>query len=239
MMFYSQAEYDVRCEWGERGIAALREGSDVFVIVDVLSFSTCVDVAVGRGATIYPYRWRDESAAEYAASHSATLASAVREYKEGFYSLAPSSLLSIPKGTRLVLPSPNGSTLTLTTGGAPTFVGCLRNAGAVAAAASRAGKRISVIAAGERWQDGSIRFAIEDLLGAGAIIHHLGGNRSPEALAAEAVFLRSANELPAVLKSCSSGRELIERGYEDDIALAAALDVSDRAPLLRDLGISG
>jgi 2-phosphosulfolactate phosphatase len=51
------------------------------------------------------------------------------------YSLSPQSLASIPKGTRLVLPSPNGATLTLATEKTPTLAGCLRNYRAVALAA--------------------------------------------------------------------------------------------------------
>ena len=44
------------------------------------------------------------------------------------YSLSPKSMLGIPEGIKLVLPSPNGSILTLATGDTLTFAGCLRNA---------------------------------------------------------------------------------------------------------------
>ena len=48
-MFYDQSEFDIRQEWGLRGVEVLAPISDVVIVVDVLSFSTCVDVAVGRG----------------------------------------------------------------------------------------------------------------------------------------------------------------------------------------------
>lgn len=230
-MFYDQQDHNIRCEWGLEGIHALVPHSDCIVIIDVLSFSTCVDIAVGRGAVIYPYRWRDESAARYAEALGAELASFHRDVTEG-YSLSPVSLLNIEEGTRLVLPSPNGSTLSLATGAVPTFAGCLRNAEAVARAAQETGKQISVIPAGERWAGGTLRPAIEDLIGAGAIIHRLEGSKSPEAVVAEAAFLRFNNDLVACLKRCSSGKELIERGSERNVELSAELDVSGCAPVL-------
>src|SRR5262245_39926407 len=65
-MWSDQSSYDLRCEWGEAGVAALAPSVDAIVIVDVLSFSSCVDVAVARGARIYHYQWKDESEAEFA-----------------------------------------------------------------------------------------------------------------------------------------------------------------------------
>ena len=48
-MDFSQQGYDIRFEWGLAGVKALAPLSDVVIIVDVLSFSTCVDVVVNRG----------------------------------------------------------------------------------------------------------------------------------------------------------------------------------------------
>lgn len=228
-MYYDQSEFEIRCEWGAEGVAQLAPISDAVVIVDVLSFSTAVEIAVGKGATVYPYRWRNESAVAYAESVGAILASPIRE---GGYSLSPASLLTIPAGTRLVLPSPNGSTLTLATGEVPTFAGCLRNARAVAEAARKIGRRISLIPAGERWKDGSLRPAIEDLVGAGAIVHYLGGRKSPEAAIAESTFLSIRESLPSVLRECSSGKELIGKGFPEDVELAVELDASECVPAL-------
>ena len=65
-MYFDQSEFDIKCEWGREGVAQLSPCSNAIVIVDVLSFSTSVVVAVGNGAVVYPYQRRDESAAAYA-----------------------------------------------------------------------------------------------------------------------------------------------------------------------------
>ncbi|HEX2275876.1 MAG TPA: 2-phosphosulfolactate phosphatase [Candidatus Tectomicrobia bacterium] len=228
-MHFNQAAFDIRCEWGENGVARLAPVSDVVIIVDVLSFSTCVEIATARGALVFPYRWRDASAAEFARSIGAELASTQRG--GGRYSLSPTSLVSVAQNTRLVLPSPNGASLTLKTGTTPTLAGCLRNCRAVAQAAMQYGRRIAVIPAGERWPDGSLRPAVEDLIGAGAIISHLHEAYSPEAHTALASYQSASRALGDMLKHCGSGRELIARGFEDDVRLAAELDVSGCVPV--------
>ncbi len=229
-MTYDQAEFDVRCEWGENGVSQLAPISEVVIIVDVLSFSTCVEIATSREAIVFPYRWRDETAAKFAVSMEAELAG--RRGRDARYSLSPQSLLGIPKGARLVLPSPNGSTLTLGTGETPTLAGCLRNYRAVALAAQKYGKRISVIPAGERWSDESLRPAFEDWIGAGAIISQLNGSLSPEARTALAAFRHAEAEAELLIKQCGSGKELLARGFEEDVVLAAALGVSACVPTL-------
>jgi GrpB-like predicted nucleotidyltransferase (UPF0157 family) len=146
-----------------------------------------------------------------------------------------------------VLPSPNGSSLTAAAATchstAPSahplapivLIGCLRNARAVAAAALRHGGKIAIVPAGECWwHDLSLRPAYEDLVGAGAIIRHLPGTRSPEAQAALAAYEAAAPDLAALLHRCSSGKELVEAGFAPDVALAGRLDVSDSAPILYD-----
>jgi 2-phosphosulfolactate phosphatase len=235
-MTFDQAEFAVRCEWGEHGVRHLAPISDAIIIVDVLSFSTCVDIATARGAEVYPWRWKDRTAQAFAAQINAEVAGK-RDTRHG-YSLSPASLLKIPAGTRLVLSSPNGATLSLAAGTTPTFAGCLRNCRAIAIAALRHGTRIAVIPAGERWSDGSLRPALEDWLGAGALIHHLVEvaqlSLSPEAQLARAAFENTQSNLPAMLQRCSSGKELFERGFADDVELAAQYDVSDSAPRLHE-----
>ncbi|MSP14629.1 MAG: hypothetical protein EXR62_16940 [Chloroflexi bacterium] len=230
-MYYDQQEYDIRFEWGPTGLAELLPASDVVIIVDVLSFSTCVEVAVDRGAIIYPFRWNDARATTFALEIDAALAKGIDDGKG--YALSPSSLLATPAGTRLVLPSPNGSTLSLQTGQVATLAGCLRNAQAIARAAQEMGPRVSVIAAGERWRhDGTLRPAIEDLIGAGAILAGIKGKRSPEAEVAEMAFQGSRGKLREIITACSSGKELLGRGRVQDVAIAAELNVSKSVPIL-------
>jgi 2-phosphosulfolactate phosphatase len=232
-MYFEQRDFDIKCEWGLFGIESLSPYSDVIIVVDVLSFSTCVDVAANNSALVYPYRWRDETAEAFTTSIGGVLARSRRQ-AQGGYSLSPVSLLGIPAGTRLILPSPNGSALSTATGQIPTFAGCLRNARAVATAAEKIGKRVSVIPAGEKWPDGNLRPAIEDLIGAGAIISYLSGKLSPEAEIAVAAFASAQSHLLQTLRQCGSGREIIDIGFGSDIDLAVALNQSNCAPLLRE-----
>jgi len=226
-----QIDYELRCEWGQHGVTTLAPVSDAVVIVDVLSFSTAVDIAVARGAAILPYRWRDSSAEAFAASKGALLAAPRSAHGE--YSLSPVSLQSIPAHTALVLPSPNGSTLCLHATGPTILTACLRNSAAVAARARASGPRIAVIPAGEQWRDGSLRPAIEDLIGAGAVLAELPGRLSPEAELAVAAFQRFRHNLHDVLARCISGQELVARGFARDIELAAEYASSSAAPVLR------
>lgn len=230
---FGQSGFDVRVEWGPDGVAALARECAVLVVVDVLSFTTSVDVAVSRGARVMPLRFRDEEGEAAARAAGAALPG------DGPWSLRPASLVDVPRGTFLALPSPNGATLSAAADrvGAAVVAGCLRNAGAVAAWARARGGPVGIVAGGERWgpdHGGAPRPCVEDQLGAGAVAHALGGALSPEARVAEAAFLACRGDLPEVVRACSSGRELIAAGHGADVGLAARHDVSGCVPLLVD-----
>jgi 2-phosphosulfolactate phosphatase len=230
---FSQESWACRCEWGPFAVTALAP-ADVTIIVDILSFTTCVDVAVSRGVAILPYAWADESAAEFARAQGAELAGKRRKTR---YSLAPQSYLEAPAGLRCVLPSPNGAQLTLAAARvAPVILaGSLRNARALAEGAAAIGSSFNVIPAGERWPDGSLRPALEDWLGAGAIVRWLPGSRSPEADAAVALFEAHRDRLVETLDACGSGRELLGRRHPNDKLIAGALNVSSSVPVFDGL----
>lgn len=223
----------VHCEWGPMGVETLRERCAVLVIVDVLSFSTAVDVAVSRGGRVHPFPHGDEEAARAEAERvGARLASRVRSGLQ--LSLSPGSLTRLEAGEAVLLPSPNGSKLSLAGGDAHVLAGCLRNAAAVAARTLElaAGGEIGVVPAGEHWPDGSLRPAIEDLIGAGAVIEALDLPGSAEADLSRQAFVSVRPKLSEALRDCLSGRELIGRGFPEDVEIAGALNVSRHAPLL-------
>ncbi len=230
---FDQEGFAARFEWGQQGLHTLLPHVDLTIIVDVLSFSTAVDVATARGAHVCPYRFRDATAQAFADARGAELA--VSRYDVNVqhpYSLSPRTLETIPPHTLLVLPSPNGSALTTLAAEAHRVAtGCLRNARALATWACERGT-VGVIAAGELRRDGTLRFAIEDLLGAGAILSHWPSeSRSPEAEVAVAAFERFADDLPRQLAQCASGREIATAGFPEDVAMATELDVSTAVPL--------
>ncbi|WP_109210583.1 MULTISPECIES: 2-phosphosulfolactate phosphatase [Microbacterium] len=149
----------------------------------------------------------------------------------------------------------NGAALADAAGDSPAVVllGCLRNAAAVARAVlaiqhERAARTsIAVIAAGElagRDPGAPLRFAIEDQLGAGAIIDALGAlgidHTSPEAAAACESFRGLRGALRHLLTASGSGQELLLRqdpqsgSGRDEVLNAAAVDAASVVPVLRD-----
>jgi 2-phosphosulfolactate phosphatase len=270
-MEHAQRDATVRMDWGLSGAGAVGADAAIAVVVDVLSFTTTLTVAVDAGAEVYPFRWKDASAREFAKEHDAVLAVGRFEARdadpaERAVSLSPASIQAAKGLNRIVLPSPNGSTLAhaLAEGGATVIGAALRNRFAVArwiadllATEAATGARptdtatgarptdtaarsrppaIAVLAAGERWPDGSLRPAVEDLWGAGAVIAALSelgiGDQSPEAWTAEAAFRGVEDSLAAELAGCATGQELATVGFADDVAVAADLDSSRCVPVL-------
>lgn len=147
-------------DWGLAGAAELGRVCAVLVVVDVLSFTTTVEVAVGRGR-------RRALAAE--------------------------------PGVRLDDRTDRGDR------------------------------------GGERWPDGSLRPAVEDQLGAASVLDALSGvtgGLSVDAAVALAA-LASIPDVPAAIRGCVSGRELIDAGFAEDVEIAVRLDTSAVVPLLR------
>jgi 2-phosphosulfolactate phosphatase len=238
---HQQLAHRVRFEWGPTGAEAIADGADLAVVVDVLSFTTTLCVAVERGMTVLPHRWRDERAAAYAEERDATLAVGRLEARSlpagAGVSLSAAAMAQVSGVQRIVLPSPNGSSISfgLADSGAQVVGACLRNRSAVAALLTERlerGATVAVVAAGERWPDDTLRPAVEDLWGAGAVLALLDADLSPEARLAAEAFRAVEDTLAAAVHGCASGLELTVATFGEDVEVAAELDVADVVPLL-------
>ncbi|MFD0823622.1 2-phosphosulfolactate phosphatase, partial [Micromonospora zhanjiangensis] len=174
---FAQPGAGVRFDWGPAGAAELGRVCAALVVVDVLSFTTAVDVAVGRGIRVHPFPWGAQ-AAEYALRVGAVAAVGRNAVTADHpWSLSPAALWAAPVVPDLVLPSPNGATICAAASatGLPVLAAGLRNAAAVGRWLLRQGygsadTPIGVVASGERWSDGTLRPCVEDQLGAALVL---------------------------------------------------------------------
>ncbi|MEV3974998.1 2-phosphosulfolactate phosphatase [Streptomyces sp. NPDC050698] len=205
---HRQLDYGLRFDWGLRGAEAIAAGVDVAVVVDVLSFTTTLSVAADAGIDVLPFSWNDESAVDYARDADAVLAVRRSVAREGQISLSPKTIRETEAPSRLVLPSPNGSTIAfaLASEVAVCVGASLRNAYAVAdwiVHEHGPGSRVAIVASGEKWPGGELRPAVAD-------------------------------SYEDRLRDCASGRELIAMGFPHDVAIASELDDSDTVPVIED-----
>ncbi|MFI1358333.1 2-phosphosulfolactate phosphatase [Streptomyces sp. NPDC020898] len=152
-----QSGSGVRFEWEPAGAGRLAARAACLVIVDVLSFTTAVSVAVQQGIRILPFRLPDgpattpersemrvppaegwgraaaqKAAAIYARQSGARLAVARRAVTpDSPWSLSPAHLRRAPYVARLVLPSPNGAAIAAAAPPGVRVVARLRNITAV------------------------------------------------------------------------------------------------------------
>ena len=152
---------------------------------------------------------------------------------------------SVTLDDSVVMESHNGAPIALRAAesGALVLLGCLRNASAVADAVlaeqRRRGGRTSVtiLAAGER-DGGAVRVAVEDQLGAGAIVVALGArgidHTAPEAAVVAEAFRGLRGAVRHLLTASGTGQRLIGHGERDLVLAAAAVDDVAAVPVLRD-----
>ncbi|MFJ2550962.1 2-phosphosulfolactate phosphatase [Microbacterium sp. NPDC087591] len=131
--------------------------------------------------------------------------------------------------------------VTAAAGGATVLVGGIRNASAVARAVQvvqeqrQARTSVVVIAAGERDGSNDLRFAVEDHLGAGAIIAALTDrgidHTAPDAAVAAEGFRALRRALGHLISASGSARDGADA---EMVAAAARLDAVSTVPVLRD-----
>jgi len=240
-MFYTACDF----KWGRQGAIDASKESDIIVIVDTLSFSTTVANALNMGVKIYPCALGDDPS-ELSNKYDAEIAVGRLEVPaNGSFSLSPLTYKNVEENTKVVLPALNGGTCCKFAQSKSNIVliGTLVNARAIASyimlLLDRMDKLplISVIACGERYKetnaDGELRFAIEDYLGAGAIINELELEKTTEAILCEMAFKYSKDILRDMIWNCESGVELRDIGFGDDVKLASQLNSIDVVPALK------
>jgi 2-phosphosulfolactate phosphatase len=200
---------------------------DVCIMVDVLRASTTITVALESFDEIIPVTKLDE-ALSLASQHKAVLAGE-REgaTMEGFD--AGNSPFEIQKfsGKTLILTTSNGTRILESMKGIP-LIGSFINAKSVAREALKlAQNQIEVVMAGVNG-----RFAIEDFLGAGAIISHLQSSCTVDEMALASVLAsQDIKKTEKAVHESLSAANLRELGFEKDIEFCLQRDTSDLVPV--------
>ncbi|MEH7107483.1 2-phosphosulfolactate phosphatase, partial [Bacillus sp. JJ1764] len=239
---FSQSLFNCRVEWGMRGAREAAERGDIIIIVDVLSFSSTVISALSNGAIIYPYppnldgkTYAEKVGAEYILGRA-------EADKIGKPTLSPVSFTQEHSNKKYVLSSLNGAFCTWIASKVPALlIGSLLNASSVSSIANqlrvKSNSNITVVPCGEQWNnvknyDNSLRPSIEDYLGAGVILSYLDGDKSPEAEVCIGAFQHAKEKINELIWECGSGRELRQKGFEDDVKYCSHLNVFDTVPIL-------
>ncbi|HPT94158.1 MAG TPA: 2-phosphosulfolactate phosphatase [Microbacteriaceae bacterium] len=245
MSSFDQSNYQVRFDWGIDGLARL-EPADVIVVVDVLRFSTAATRAIeaGREIVLRPELSRNgapiaHAAREHAARGATVLIGCLRNrgaiadaiVAEQHARGGRMSVVVIAAGERAARRTP-----------LPMLLGAsVPQPGQHAEGGDENPEHGGHDPQGvdqERDAAQLPRFAVEDLLGAGAIIDALItrgiDHCSPEASVAAEGFAALQHGLGHLLGASGSGRELAAAGLDGDVAYASALDASSAVAVLRD-----
>jgi 2-phosphosulfolactate phosphatase len=256
---FDQSNYQVRFDWGIDGLARL-EPADVIVVVDVLRFSTAATRAIeaGREIVLRPELSRNgapiaHAAREHAARGATVLIGCLRNrgaiadaiVAEQHARGGRMSVVVIAAGERAARRTP----LPMLLGASVPQPGQHAEGGdenpehgghdpqGVDQDPEHGGHDPQGVDQ-ERDAAQLPRFAVEDLLGAGAIIDALItrgiDHCSPEASVAAEGFAALQHGLGHLLGASGSGRELAAAGLDGDVAYASALDASSAVAVLRD-----
>jgi 2-phosphosulfolactate phosphatase len=207
---------------------------DIAIMVDVLSASTTMTVAMQNFSTIIPVKSILE-AQEIAKKYDAVLAGERRGAAiEGFDTGNSPPEISKISGNTLVLTTSNGTRI-MDKMKATILIGSFVNAKAVAKKAlDLAENHIEVVMAGV---DGN--FAIEDFLGAGEIITNLVNSEIDEIALASCLASRDKNMVDEAVKNSRSARKLGEIGLSDDVDFCLKRNIYDSVPLYANGRIKG
>ncbi|SDA61470.1 2-phosphosulfolactate phosphatase [Methanobrevibacter millerae] len=201
--------------------------SDVSIMVDVLRASTTITAALDKFSKIIPC-FTPEDAFKLKSEVGGVIAGERKGAKiEGFdIGNSPTAINDFSTDAdTLILTTSNGTRI-LEKMNSTVLIGCLNNAEAVAEASLKvAESHIDLVMAGV-WE----KFAIEDFLAAGEIIHQISKKceecEISEYAKSAVLASRDFEEVKKAFYESTSGNKLKGLGYEDDIAYSLAKNSS-------------
>lgn len=201
---------------------------DVSIMVDVLRASTTITVALNTFNHVITVKDR-EKAVELAKKYDAVLAgerngAAIEGFDTGN---SPVEIKNF-SGDYLVITTSNGTRI-LEDMKSRVLIGSFINAKAVAEAASEiADNHIEIVMAGVRGE-----FAIEDFLGAGAIISNLTDYKLDEMALSSYMASRDEKMVNKAVINSNSASGLKKLGYNKDISFSIKKDIYDIIPIYK------
>ena len=140
------------------------------------------------------------------------------------------------KEKKLILTTTNGTkAFGLVSSGKEVLVGSFLNIGAVAQRCLESGRDILIFASGDEGN-----FSLEDIICGGMLIDLITQKRKKSisltdaSQCAQIVYQRFKNNLLEAFRLSRHGKELISRGFEDDLAYCAQIDITSLVPIFRE-----
>lgn len=194
---------------------------DVSIMIDVLRASTTITTALDKFDQIIPC-FTPEDAFKLKKETGGVIAGERKGAKvEGFdIGNSPNAILNFKSDSKILILTTSNGTRILENMNSQVLIGCLNNAEAVAEASIKLAKdHIDLVMAGV-WG----KFAIEDYLAAGEIIHQISKKCSDceiDEYAKSAILAsRNPNLVRDAFFDSTSGHKLKNLGYENDISYA-------------------
>lgn len=205
---------------------------DAAVVIDTLRMTTVAVTALENGCRAIAAAGTVEEARQMARPLNALLGGERSALRIPGFDLSNSPLEytgSRVAGRTLVLSTSNGTQAIASAAGVSRlYLGCLRNAGALAERL-RGESEIAFVLAGTAGC-----FSLEDALTAGALLDRLPeGEMDDMAVAARALYRQNRRELHELLAPCAHYRRLQALGYTEDLAFCLREDCAQATPLRR------
>lgn len=212
--------------------------SDVSIMVDVLRASTTITTALDKFSRIIPC-FTPEEAFKLKSETGGVIAGERKGAKiDGFdMGNSPNAIKDFEsESDTLILTTSNGTRI-LENMNSKVLIGCLNNAQSAAEASLKiAESHIDLVMAGVRG-----KFAIEDFLAAGEIIHQISMKENCEIseYAKSAILAsRDYDLVKEAFYESTSGNKLKSLGYEKDIDYSLCKNISKNVGIYRDNSIN-